>query len=161
LIDFLVCKQALNIHLGISPYYRGSSFNFWALYDANFYIVGATIHRLSKGLDSGPILFHAFPPLTNNPFSFSMLSVLSSFEGLAYYLKDDTLKKLNPIPQDRSFEIRYSKDLNFNNSVAEYFLDNLPENNHILLNLNDNQNLDKFILPYFGKCKLFSDLIYS
>ena len=32
LIDFLIKKQALNIHLGVSPYYRGNSCNFWACY---------------------------------------------------------------------------------------------------------------------------------
>ena len=31
LVDFLVQHRAINIHMGISPYYRGSSCNFWAL----------------------------------------------------------------------------------------------------------------------------------
>ena len=61
LIDYLIDNKALNIHMGLSPYYRGSSCNFWALFDSNPNYVGATIHFLSKGLDSGPIIFHSVP----------------------------------------------------------------------------------------------------
>ena len=59
LIDFLIEKKAINIHMGVSPYYRGADCNFWALNDNNPHLVGATIHLISKNLDSGPILFHA------------------------------------------------------------------------------------------------------
>ncbi len=33
LAEFLVQHRAYNIHMGTSPYYRGSATNFWALYD--------------------------------------------------------------------------------------------------------------------------------
>ena len=56
LVDFLVSQKAINVHAGVSPYYRGSDCNFWALYDNNSHLAGSTIHYLSKGLDSGPIL---------------------------------------------------------------------------------------------------------
>ena len=58
LVDYLIEKRAINIHMGLSPYYRGSSCNFWAMYDQKPEYVGATIHRLSKGLDSGDMFFH-------------------------------------------------------------------------------------------------------
>jgi hypothetical protein len=61
LVEHLVERRAVNIHMGISPEYRGSSCNFWALYDGRPELVGATIHLLSKGLDSGPMLCHALP----------------------------------------------------------------------------------------------------
>ena len=67
LIDFLVKKKTINIHAGISPYYRGTDCNFWALYDNNPHLVGTTIHLLSKGLDSGPILYHALSNIKINP----------------------------------------------------------------------------------------------
>ena len=47
LADFLCERRAINIHMGLSPFYRGSSCNFWALYDNNPGFVGATIHLLS------------------------------------------------------------------------------------------------------------------
>jgi len=61
LVQELVQKGAVNIHMGLSPYYRGSSCNFWALYDDRPAYVGATVHLLSEGLDSGPVLFHVRP----------------------------------------------------------------------------------------------------
>ncbi|MBI5865534.1 MAG: methionyl-tRNA formyltransferase, partial [Planctomycetes bacterium] len=33
LCEFLLARRAINIHMGVSPFYRGSSCNFWALYD--------------------------------------------------------------------------------------------------------------------------------
>ncbi len=84
LIDFLVDRGALNIHMGISPYYRGSSCNFWALYDGNPSYVGATIHLLSKGLDSGDMLFHCVPKLVKDDslFDFTIRSVAAAHKGL-------------------------------------------------------------------------------
>ena len=59
--DFLVKHRAKNIHMGVSPYYRGALCNFWALFDARPDLVGATINVLSKKLDGGSMLFHALP----------------------------------------------------------------------------------------------------
>lgn len=42
LVEFLVNNKAINIHMGVSPYYRGADCNFWALYDNNPHLVGAT-----------------------------------------------------------------------------------------------------------------------
>ena len=79
LLKFLIKNKAINIHMGISPYYRGTDCNFWALYDDNPHLVGATIHMLSKGLDSGPILYHALSNLKTNPFEYTMSTVKSAF----------------------------------------------------------------------------------
>ena len=35
LVEFLIKNNAINLHMGVSPYYRGSACNFWALYDKN------------------------------------------------------------------------------------------------------------------------------
>ena len=45
--------------MGVSPYYKGADCNFWALQDYKPQFVNATIHYLSKGLDTGDILYHA------------------------------------------------------------------------------------------------------
>lgn len=51
--------RILNLHLGLSPYYRGSGTNFWPLVNREPECVGATIHYLDEGLDSGPIIAHS------------------------------------------------------------------------------------------------------
>jgi hypothetical protein len=46
----------LNVHLGLSPYYRGSGTNFWPLVNGEPEYVGATFMHLDAGVDTGPIL---------------------------------------------------------------------------------------------------------
>ena len=122
LIDFLVKKKAINIHAGVSPYYRGTDCNFWALYDGNPHLVGSTIHLLSKGLDNGPMLYHAMSNLKTNPFEYSMSTVKSAFYSIAERIKDGSILTIKPIVQDKVKEIRYTKKVDFNeDAVKEYF----------------------------------------
>jgi len=125
LIDFLVEKNAFNIHMGLSPYYRGSSCNFWALYDENPAYVGATIHMLSKGLDSGEMLFHCVPNLERNdtPFDFTMRSVVVASKGLVEAIKGEQIFRMVRTKQDKSQEIRYTKNSEFTDLIAREFLD--------------------------------------
>ena len=124
LIDFLVENKALNIHMGLSPYYRGSSCNFWALYDGRPGYVGATIHYLSKGLDSGDMLFHCIPePLpTDSPFDFTMRSVLVAQQALVSSLENSSVFAFQHVKQDRSQEIRYTKNQDFTDEIVKDFL---------------------------------------
>jgi methionyl-tRNA formyltransferase len=55
--------RIINIHLGLSPYYRGSGTNFWPLVNREPEYVGATIHCLDPRLDYGSILTHARPAI--------------------------------------------------------------------------------------------------
>lgn len=53
--------KMVNIHLGLSPYYKGSATNFWPLVEGEPECVGATIHLAVPQVDAGPIL-HQFRP---------------------------------------------------------------------------------------------------
>ena len=122
LVDFLVKQKAINIHAGVSPYYRGTDCNFWALYDDNTHLVGTTIHLLSKGLDNGPILFHAMSNLKTNPFEYTMSSVKSAFHSIAERIKDGSIFKIKALIQNKRKEIRYSKKIDFKEEIVrEYF----------------------------------------
>lgn len=124
LIDFLVAQQAINIHMGVSPYYRGSSCNFWALYDASPHYVGATIHRLSRGLDSGAMLYHALPKFNGDtPFLFTMRAVEAAQLSLVARIEDRTLLNYTPQLQDKQLEMRYTRNIDFTDQVAGEFLE--------------------------------------
>lgn len=124
LADFLVDKQAINIHMGLSPYYRGSSCNFWALMDGNPNFVGATVHRLSKGLDSGDMLFHSLPnSQTRNPFEFTMSVVDNVQNQIVSHLESGYLQSIEPVPQDKSLQIRYTRNEDFKDEVVQEFFD--------------------------------------
>lgn len=46
----------LNVHLGLSPYYRGSGTNFWPLVNGEPEFVGATFMHIDPGVDTGEII---------------------------------------------------------------------------------------------------------
>lgn len=148
LIDELVARGAYNIHMGISPYYRGSSCNFWASYDKNYALVGATIHMLSKGLDSGPMLFHALPTPTKHAFDLGMQAVKSAHTALVQRIADGSIDTFKPVLQDKSKEIRYTKNADFTDSVAAEYLANPPSAKAIADSI-ANQNSDFFINPFY------------
>lgn len=47
--------HALNMHTGLSPFYRGASCPFWALYDERPEMIGATVHECTSEIDGGVI----------------------------------------------------------------------------------------------------------
>ncbi|MFN3648008.1 MAG: formyltransferase family protein [Armatimonadota bacterium] len=53
--------RIINIHLGLSPYYRGSGTNFWPLVHRRPECVGATIHIAVPEVDAGGILAQVRP----------------------------------------------------------------------------------------------------
>ena len=145
LVNFLIDHNALNIHLGISPYYRGMDCNFWALFDNNPHLVGATIHLLSKGLDSGQILYHALSEIKEDPFIYTMSTVKSAFESIAQKIENKTIFEHTPEIQDKSKEIKYSKKNEFNDEVIKkFFLNKINLNSKIF-------KLDLYKNPYFLK----------
>jgi hypothetical protein len=125
LIDYLVANRAYNLHMGVSPYYRGSSCNFWALYDDRPEYVGSTVHMLSKGLDSGAILYHALPSADGcaNAFEFTMKAVDAVQKSVVDRIRSGELMAYIPRPQDKALELRYTRNIEFNDQVAREFLD--------------------------------------
>ena len=121
LVEFLVKQNAINIHAGVSPYYRGTDCNFWALYDDNPHLVGSTIHLLSKGLDSGPILYHAMSNLKTNPFEYTMSTVKSAFHSIAERIKDGSIFTIKPLIQDKIKEVKYSKKSEFSEEIVKKY----------------------------------------
>ncbi len=128
LIDYLIEQGAVNIHMGFSPHYRGSSCNFWASFDGNYQYVGATIHKLAKGLDNGDILFHTHTPLDNcrNCFDFTMNAVKEAHISLYNCLSENRLNSIPALTQDSKKQIRYTRNNEFSDKIANQFLLNLP-----------------------------------
>jgi hypothetical protein len=150
LAEYLVARRAINIHMGMSPWYRGSSTNFWAMYDRRPQYVGATIHLLSQGLDSGPMLFHALPPAAAaDPFVHGMLAVRAAHEGLIESLRSEQIDQLEPVPQDRSRELRYTKNADFTDEVAAEYLSRLPAPEELAREL-ESRKLSDFLRPWIS-----------
>jgi len=122
LAEELIARGALNLHMGMSPFYRGSACNFWALWDECPELVGATIHYLARGLDDGDIVRHVVPvPDVNDPFAFTMSAVRAGQHAIIDLLASNA--PLPPgIPQDPALLRRYSRSRDFTTDIATQFM---------------------------------------
>lgn len=48
--------EVVNLHTGLTQYYRGVNSTFWALADGRPERIGVTVHRVSEGIDTGAVL---------------------------------------------------------------------------------------------------------
>ena len=81
LVKFLIKNKAINIHMGVHHSIE-NRLQFWAVFDGKYDYVGSTIHLLSEGLDSGPMLYHALSEAISDPFIYTMSTVKSAFKSL-------------------------------------------------------------------------------
>ena len=77
--------RILNIHLGLSPYYRGAGTNFWPLVNGEPEYCGATIHVLDAGVDTGPIIAHVRPDIaaSDGPHDIGNKTIVAAAHALA------------------------------------------------------------------------------
>ncbi|HEY3092930.1 MAG TPA: formyl transferase [Vicinamibacterales bacterium] len=128
--------RIINIHLGLSPYYRGSGTNFWPLVDRAPEYVGATIHYLDAGIDTGPIIAHARPDLAadDGPHDLGNKTIVAAAPLLAQAAEAHVERRVNAVPQAGGGRLRQRKDFsaaavrqlyrNFETGmIAEYLAD--------------------------------------
>jgi folate-dependent phosphoribosylglycinamide formyltransferase PurN len=91
--DPLISKydgRIINLHLGLSPYYKGSGTNFWPLVNKEPEYVGATAHILTADIDAGPILKQVRPNIAlsdQTPHDLGCKTIISSVDMIAYCVK--------------------------------------------------------------------------
>jgi phosphoribosylglycinamide formyltransferase 1 len=62
----LLPNKIINLHLGLSPYYRGSGTNFWPFINKELEYIGSTILKIDSGIDTGDIISHVRPKIEIN-----------------------------------------------------------------------------------------------
>lgn len=80
----LQCTNAvfINMHVGITPWYRGSHGGYWALYNNDVANFGTTIHLVDSGVDTGGILKQVFAKPTKAD-NFTTYPVIQVAEGIS------------------------------------------------------------------------------
>ena len=93
--------RIVNLHLGLSPYYRGTATNFYPLVNEEPEYVGATIHLIDTGIDTGPILRHARPSIVadDKPHTIGCKAILAGIEALLSSLDAWCSGQIEPVPQ--------------------------------------------------------------
>ncbi|MCH7813846.1 MAG: hypothetical protein IID40_07475 [Planctomycetes bacterium] len=93
--------RLINLHLGLSPYYRGTATNFYPLVNDEPEYVGATIHLIDLGIDSGAIVHHARPEITadDQPHTVGCKAILAGVAKLVQALLELGQGRLVAVPQ--------------------------------------------------------------
>ncbi|MBU0671095.1 formyl transferase [Patescibacteria group bacterium] len=133
-------KRMMNIHLGLSPYYRGSGTNFWPLVNNEPECVGATIHLAVLKVDAGPILCQVRPErlsITDNVHDIGCKTIIAGTEAMIKCIKAYHEGKIVPREQKQGGLLYKLKDFNiqallklrsnFKKGMLEEYLDKKNE----------------------------------
>jgi methionyl-tRNA formyltransferase len=100
---------ALNMHTGISPFYRGADCAFWPIYNQELNMVGATVHECTKNVDGGRIFATARAHLLPDDDVFSVFarSVVAGTKLYVDVVQELIDGRLEGIEQDLSLGTEY------------------------------------------------------
>lgn len=81
--------RIINMHLGLSPYYRGVATNFWPLVNGEPECVGATIHHATSKVDAGSMLNQLRPELaaSDRAHDIGCKAIIAGVDGLLAVLR--------------------------------------------------------------------------
>jgi hypothetical protein len=104
--------RIINIHLGLSPYYRGAGTNFWPLVNGEPEYCGATIHFLDIGVDTGPIIAHVRPDIRSGdgPHDIGNKTIVAAAVALAAAAQAHTHTPLRGVEQSGEGRVYRRKD---------------------------------------------------
>ena len=95
-------NKIINLHLGLSPFYRGSATLFWPFYYKEIECVGTTIHIAAKKVDAGNILLRIKPSLSPGDDYYAITNKLikKSIDATPDVVHDYLVGRLESIPQE-------------------------------------------------------------
>ena len=113
----------LNVHLGLSPYYRGSGTNYWPLVNAEPEYVGATFMYIDAGIDTGEIIHQIraqyhwgdTPSQIGNRLILRVAEVYSKL-----IINFDKLQKMQQLPKPEVDKFYKGKDFTESSVVTLY-----------------------------------------
>jgi len=105
--------KIINLHLGLSPYYKGSATNLFPYYHNEPECVGATIHLATAKVDQGSILHQLRPDIEVNDdlHSIGNKTILKAGKMLPKILQFYSNGKILPKTQTSTGRICKNKDL--------------------------------------------------
>ncbi|MDA7770143.1 formyltransferase family protein [Candidatus Pelagibacter sp.] len=116
-------NRIINVHLGLSPYYRGAATNFFAFSDDNLQCVGSTFMYIDKGIDTGNII-HQIRAKMNYGDSFHQICtrlIVDSIEELKDLILNYKKIKLKKIKNNKGSVNLYYKRSDFSKVSLKNF----------------------------------------
>ena len=149
IIDYFE-NRIINIHLGLSPYYKGSGTNLWPLYFNEPECIGATVHLATKNVDAGGILFQLRPEieLTDNIHSIGNKVIKLVGLKIGSIINAYHNKLILPVTQNETIgSVFYNRD--FNEKILEAIYSNFENGMiHSYLKEKNERLLKKPIIDY-------------
>ena len=146
-INLVPSGKIINMHLGLSPYYRGSGTNFWPFVNDELEYVGATILHIDPGVDTGDIITHVQPnfEVDDNVHTIGCKVIKKGTKSLIQIL--GSLKKGNKLIRVKQWKIsneKYYRMKDFDEESLKRYKKNLE---------------DKIVEKYLNSSKTKIDLI--
>jgi hypothetical protein len=96
--------RMINLHLGLSPYYRGSGTNFWPLVYGEPECVGATIHLAVQSVDAGAVLAQIRPQaeVSDRVHELGTRTIIAGFDLMPRIVTLYAEGRITPKPQELS-----------------------------------------------------------
>ena len=103
--------RIINLHLGLSPFYRGSATLFWPIAKGELECVGATIHLAERKVDAGPILARVKPKLVvgDNYYDIGNKTIRRAIDELPKVAQRYLAGTIRPTVQDLAGGVVYRK----------------------------------------------------
>ena len=123
-------NKFINLHLGLSPYYRGSGTNFWPFVNNELEFVGSTLLHLDPGIDTGDIIEHVRPEfeLGDTAHTVGCKVIQKSVKHLIKFL--NFVKDEKTLPRVKQWNIensRYYKNSDFDEKILLQYYKNLED----------------------------------
>jgi hypothetical protein len=130
----------LNVHLGLSPYYRGSGTNYWSLVNNEPEYMGTTFMHIDAGIDTGEIIHQIRARIVwgDTPSQIGNRLILDTAHAYRSIItKFDKLERMPALPIPPDAKVYKQKDFsedsvkklyaNFANGLVESYLANQSE----------------------------------
>lgn len=128
LLTLLPPGNFVNLHLGISPFYRGAGTNFWPFVNNELEYVGATLLHIDAGIDTGDIIAHVRPEYVKGD-TVHTVGCKVIRESIVALNKIINLKSqgkaLNRVKQWEFKDKRYYKSSDFNENILMEYKENI------------------------------------
>lgn len=143
-------NKFLNLHLGLSPYYKGNATNFWPFINNELEFLGSTILHIDSGIDTGDIITHVRPKIEigDSVHTIGCKIIQESVKKMGKIL--DTIKEeeeINRIPQWNIENEKIYKLNDFNKQILEDYLNKI-----------ENGIVEKFILKEKKKFRIIDSI---
>lgn len=128
-------QDRLNLHLGLSPWYRGAATLFWPFYNLQPQFAGSTLHQILPRADAGAIIHQSVPFLERGDgiHDVACKTIMQSTADLIPILKERSQRgNFLETPQRSSGRLYLQKDFRpehlrviyelFNNDIVDAYL---------------------------------------